>query len=78
MSMTTSAHFTGETAPCGRTVDGDHVRDEDEDGFLLDRMKYACGCQVTRTTYHDGGVSLRIVDHHGKVRTDEHSSMHEA
>jgi hypothetical protein len=41
-------------------------------------MRYACGCQSTRQQFHDGGVHFRVVDHHGKVRTDEQSSLHEA
>jgi hypothetical protein len=76
--MTTSTRFSQEVAPCGRTTDGQRVRDNDDDGFVIDRMTYDCGCQSTRSQYHDGGVRLRVVDHHGRVRSDEHSSDHEA
>jgi hypothetical protein len=76
--MTTSTRFTGEQAPCGRSVDGGRARDDDDEGFVLEQMRYDCGCQSTRRQYHDGGVHIRVVDHHGKVRSDERSSMHEA
>ncbi|MGH8893499.1 MAG: hypothetical protein ACRDWY_09370 [Actinomycetes bacterium] len=76
--MTTSTRFTREKAPCGKTVDGEHVRDDDPDGgFLIDQMRYDCGCRSTRQQYHDGSVHFRVVDHHGKVRCDEQSPMHE-
>lgn len=54
---------------------GDRVRDEE--GFVVDNKTYACGCQSTRRQYHDGSGHARVVDHRGKVRADEHSSMHE-
>jgi hypothetical protein len=76
--MTTNTRFTREQAPCGRTSDGERVLDDDEDGFVVDHLKYDCGCQSTRRQYHDGGIHFRIVDHHGKVRGDEHSALHEA
>ena len=76
--MTTSTRFTQETAPCGRTVDGKRVRDGDDDGFAVDHITYDCGCQSTRRQFHDGGVQFQVVDHHGKVRSDEHSAAHEA
>jgi hypothetical protein len=77
-AMTTSIRFTDEKAPCGKTVGGARVRDDDEDGFVVDDKRYDCGCQSTRRQYHDGSGHVRVVDHHGKVRSDEHSSMHEA
>ena len=55
--MTTSTRSRRRAGACGRTVDGDHVRDEDDDGFVVDDMKYDCGCQITRTQYHDGSVT---------------------
>ncbi len=76
--MTTSIRFTDETAPCGRTVGGERIRDDDEEGFVADDKKYDCGCRSTRRQFHDGSGRASVVDHHGKVRTDEHSSMHEA
>jgi hypothetical protein len=77
-AMTTTTRFTRELAPCGKTVDGQRVLDDDQDGYVFDHVTYACGCQRTRRQYHDGGVQLKVVDHHGKVRLDEHSSTHEA
>ena len=76
--MTTSTRFTDEKAPCGRTMGGDRVRDGDENGFIVEDTRYDCGCQSTRRQYHDGSGHVSVVDHHGKVRFDEHSSMHEA
>jgi hypothetical protein len=78
MAMSTSTRFPDEKAPCGRTVGGDRIRDEDEDGFVVDDKRYDCGCRSTRRQYHDGSGHVRVMDHHGKVRSDEHSSMHEA
>jgi hypothetical protein len=76
--MTTSTRFTREQAPCGKIVDGYRVADDDQEGYVFDLVSYDCGCQRTRRQFHDGGVQLTVVDHHGKVRVDEHSSMHEA
>ena len=102
--MTTSTRFTDEKAPCGRTVGGDRVRDQDEDGFVVDDQELrdllrrlglpaggALGVHRAHETearhdaarergeqYHDGSGHVRVVDHHGKLRSDEHSSMHEA
>jgi hypothetical protein len=75
--MTTRARFTGERAPCGRTVDGDRVRDDDDEGYVFEHLTWDCGCETTRRQYHDGAVQHRVVDHHGKVRLDEHSALHE-
>jgi hypothetical protein len=76
--MGTSTRIDREQAPCGRTVNGRRYLDEDQDGYVFDHVTYDCGCQRLRRQYHDGGVQLRVVDHHGKVRVDEHSSTHEA
>jgi hypothetical protein len=75
--MTTSGRFTGEQAPCGRTVGGTRVVDDDDDGYKYEHVTYDCRCETTRRQYHDGGVHLRVLDHHGKVRSDEHSATHE-
>ena len=68
----TKTSFT-DRAPCGRTVDGERVRDRDEDEgcVVTDEMFYACGCRDIRHEYHDGGVSRKVVRHDGKVLVDE-------
>lgn len=77
--MTTSTPIRQEQAPCGRTVDGKRVRDADDDGgFVVERTTYACGCYITVRQFHDGGIQQQVVDHHGRVRSDEHSATHEA
>jgi hypothetical protein len=53
------------------------VLDDDEQGFVFEHLIWDCGCQSTRRQYHDGSVERRVVDHRGKVRLQEHSSMHE-
>jgi hypothetical protein len=75
--MTIHSRFTGQPAPCGRAVDGNQVLDDDEQGFVFEHLIWDCGCQSTRRQYHDGSVERRVVDHRGKVRLQEHSSMHE-
>ncbi len=70
--MTSSrTRFTTEPAPCGRIVDGDRVRDEDDDCLVSDEVFYACGCRDIRHEYHDGAVSRRVVRHDGAVLVDE-------
>jgi hypothetical protein len=75
--MTMQNRFTDQRAPCGRAIDGARVLDDDEQGYVFEHLTWDCGCQTTRLQYHDGSVRHRVVDHHGKVRTDEHSAMHE-
>jgi hypothetical protein len=69
--MATKALFENELAPCGRTVNGEHYRDRDDDGLLLDHMYYSCGCRSQLDEFHDGSVHRTIVHHSGKVMTDE-------
>ena len=66
-----NTRFTAQQAPCGRTVDGEHFQDQDEDCLVSDEWFYACGCRVIHHEYHDGTVSRRVVRHDGKVLTDE-------
>ncbi len=70
MSITTT-HFTNEKAPCGQVVDGERLRDRDEECLLSDEMFYDCGCRSIRHEYHDGSVSVNVVRHDGKVLEDE-------
>jgi hypothetical protein len=73
----TSTRFTGEQAPCGRVVDGEHFRDQDDECLVSDEMHYACGCRVIRHEYHDGTVSHRVTRHDGRVLEDEMEAEHE-
>ena len=41
----TRTRFTGEQAPCGKTVDGEHYRDDDEQGLVIRDEYYCCGCR---------------------------------
>jgi hypothetical protein len=76
--MAMSSHFGSEIAPCGRTVGGEHVRDDDDEGFVIDHQYYACGCRRTRHQFHDGSIQVKVMNHRGRVVVYEHSSMHEA
>ncbi|KAB2352325.1 hypothetical protein [Actinomadura rudentiformis] len=62
----TKTHFTSEKAPCGRTVDGEHYVDRDEEGLVIRDEFFACGCRLIRHEYHDGSVDVRTVRHDGK------------
>ena len=70
MSLETTL-FTNRKAPCGEVVDGERLRDRDEECLLSDEMFYQCGCQTIRHEYHDGAVSCKVVRHDGKVVVDE-------
>ena len=69
--MATRTRFAGELAPCRRVVSGEHFRDQDDEGLILDVLHFDCGCQSLRTEYHDGSVHSRVVRHDGKVLLDE-------
>jgi hypothetical protein len=70
-TMATTTPFTSEKAPCGSIVDGEHFRDQDDDGLVIDHLHYACGCQSVRNEFHDGSVHHRVVHHNGRVVADE-------
>ena len=70
MSITT-ARFTSEKAPCGRAVDGERLRDRDDECLLSDELFYDCGCRTVRHEYHDGTVSCSVVRHDGRILEDE-------
>jgi hypothetical protein len=52
-------------------VDGEHFRDQDDDGLVIDHLHYACGCQSVRNEFHDGSLHRRVVHHKGRVMADE-------
>ena len=70
MSITTT-RFTNEKAPCGKLVDGERLRDRDDECLLTDELFYDCGCRTIRHEYHDGSVSCNVVRHDGTVLEDE-------
>jgi len=70
MSVTTTP-FVGETAPCGQITDGERFRDQDDECLLSDELFYECGCRSIRHEYHDGSVSLKVIQHDGTVVVDE-------
>ena len=72
-----NTRFTAQQAPCGRTVDGEHVQDQDEECLVSDEWFYACGCRVIHHEYHDGTISHVVVRHDGKTLTDEMEAEHE-
>ena len=63
----TRTGFSAETAPCGRTVAGEHYRDTDEAGLVITDEYYNCGCRTIRHEYHDGSIHTRVIRHDGKA-----------
>jgi hypothetical protein len=72
------SQFTSELAPCGRTVDGEHYRDEDEQGLVIYDQIYACGCRRIRHEYHDGSIDTKSIRHDGKRVRDDFGPDHGA
>ena len=69
---TTTTQFSNEKAPCGKLMDGERLKERDEDYCLVtDEKFYTCGCTTIRHEYHDGSVSRKIVRHDGKVLVDK-------
>jgi hypothetical protein len=68
--------FTGELAPCGKTVDGEHYRDEDEEGLVIRDEYYRCGCRRILHQYHDGSIESTAIRHNGAVVKERFSSDH--
>ena len=66
-----TTHFTEEAAPCGRTVAGDHFRDQDDQCVVSDEWFYDCGCKTIRHEYHDGATSRQVIRHDGRVLVNE-------
>ncbi len=75
--MTLSARFTDVRSPCGRAAVGARVLDDDQEGSVFEHLTWDCGCQAIHRQYHDGSDQYRVLDHRGRVRTDEHSASHE-
>ena len=72
--MNANGHFTGQPAPCGQLVDGEHYEDHDDHCVVTRGVEFACGCVSIHHEYHDGSVSRRVVHHYGHVLVEELSS----
>jgi hypothetical protein len=70
--------FISEQAPCGRTIHGEHYRDDDDEGLVIYDQHYACGCRTIRHEYHDGSIHTKAVRHDGKVVSDDFGPEHGA
>ena len=68
--------FKNQSAPCGKTMDGERYEDRDEEVMVTEHECYACGCVVTRHEYHDGSVGRTVVHHNGKTLVDELLAAH--
>jgi hypothetical protein len=72
----TRTRFTHEQAPCGKTVDGDHYRDDDEEGLVIRDEYYDCGCRRIRHEYHDGSIQTTAIRHDGATVKEQFSPDH--
>jgi hypothetical protein len=72
----TRTGFTGELAPCGRTVDGQHYQDDDDEGLVIRDEYYSCGCRRILHTYHDGSIYSTVIRHNGTVMKERFSPDH--
>ena len=70
MTATTS-RFEARRAPCGQVQGGDSFVTEDQQGLVTEDLTYACGCRESKEEFHDGSVHRLVVNHRGKVLTDE-------
>jgi hypothetical protein len=70
-TVATRTSFTGQTAPCGRVVDGVRYTDRDDDGMVVEHLHYACGCKNLLDEFHDGSTHSRVVHHSGRVLVDD-------
>ena len=71
-----TTHFVDVAAPCGRSGEGDHFRDEDEECLISDDWFYACCCRSYQHQYHDGTFSRAVIRHDGRVLIDELIAEH--
>ncbi len=67
----TISRFEARLAPCGNRRDGDSYVTEDQQGLMTEELQYSCGCRASKEEFHDGSVHRLVVDHRGKVLTDE-------
>jgi hypothetical protein len=67
----TVSRFEGRLAPCGANRSGEAFLTEDHEGLTTEELLFACGCKISKEEFHDGSVHRMVVNHHGKVLTDE-------
>ena len=67
----TRTSFESRQAPCGQIVGGERYQHEDEEGLVIDSLRYACGCRSEVHEFHDGSVDQKIIHHNGTVLVDE-------
>ena len=67
----TASRFEARRAPCGQVRDGESFVTEDQQGLITQDLQFSCGCKESKEEFHDGSVHRMVVNHHGKVLTDE-------
>ena len=67
----TVSRFEARPAPCGQVHDGESFVTADQQGLMTEDLQFACGCRESKEEFHDGSVHRMVVDHHGKVLSDE-------
>ena len=67
----TVSRFGARLAPCGTSRDGEAFVTEDHQGLMTEELQFSCGCRISKEEFHDGSVHRMVVNHHGKVLTDE-------
>ena len=67
----TVSRFEARRAPCGQVRDGESFVTEDQQGLMTEDLQFACGCRESKEEFHDGSVHRMVVDHHGRVLSDE-------
>jgi hypothetical protein len=63
--------FEPRLAPCGRRLGGEQCVNEDQQGLVIEELRYSCGCRSSREEFHDGSFHHMDVHHSGKVLADE-------
>ena len=66
-------------APCGQTVDAEHVQERESDYPeypVTDNWYYACGCRIIVHEYEDGSVQHKVIHHNGNLLEDELLAEH--
>jgi hypothetical protein len=67
----TVSRFGARLAPCGTSHGGESFVTEDHQGLITEELQFECGCRIAKEEFHDGSVHRLVVNHHGKVLTDE-------
>jgi hypothetical protein len=67
----TVSRFEARLAPCGVSHEGESFVTEDHQGLITEELQFSCGCRIAKEEFHDGSVHRMVVNHHGRVLTDE-------